>query len=115
MTMDLNAVSRLSEKGVPVAFSGEYTNWAGSREDMLWNGIELMRLVHDSEKVLPMLTSAPAQLLGLSDITGAIREGLLADLVIWSADPLESWTAKVITAYQAGEAIYREGDALKCM
>ena len=43
------------------------------------------------------------------------REGLLADLVVWSDNPLESWEARVITAYQAGEVIYKEGDALKCM
>ena len=38
-----------------------------------------------------------------------------ADLLVWSGNPLESWEARVVTAYQAGEAIYREGDALRCM
>ena len=115
MTLDLQAMLRFMERGVPVAFSGECSNYFGAREDMLWNGLELMRLTHDAEKVLPLLTSAPAELLGLGDVTGSIREGLQADLVVWSGNPLESWEARVITAYQAGEAIYREGDALRCM
>lgn len=115
MTLDLQAMLRFMERGVPVAFSGECSNYFGAREDMLWNGLELMRLTHDAEKVLPLLTSAPAELLGLSDVTGSIREGLQADLVVWSGNPLESWEARVVTAYQAGEAIYREGDALRCM
>ena len=115
MTLDLKAVARLSEKGVPVAFSGEYTSFYGAREDMLWNGAEMMRVLQDSEKVLPMLTSVPAKILGLEEITGAVREGLRADLVVWSGNPLETWQAKVLTAYQGGCPIYREGDALRCM
>ena len=74
-----------------------------------------MRVLHDTEKTLPLLTSVPARLLGIADQTGSIREGLLADLVVWSGNPLESWEARVVTAYQAGEVIYKEGDALKCM
>ena len=115
MTVSFEAVRAFMEQGVPVAFAGEYSNMFGAREDMLWNGIELMRVLHDADKTLPLLTSAPAQLLGIADQTGSIQEGLLADLVVWSDNPLESWEARVITAYQAGEVIYKEGDALKCM
>ena len=115
MTLSFEAVARLLNAGVPVAFSGEYSNFFGAREDMLWNGLELMRVLHDSKKVLPLLTSIPARMLGLESVTGAVKEGLCADLVVWSEDPLLSYEARIITAYQAGEAIYREGDALKCM
>ena len=114
MAVSFEAVRAFMEQGVPVAFAGEYSNMFGAREDMLWNGIELMRVLHDADKSLPLLTSVPAQLLGIADQTGSIQEGLLADLVVWSANPLESWEAHVVTAYQAGEVIYKEGDALKC-
>ena len=115
MTLSFEAIARLLEAGVPVALSGEYSNFFGSREDMLWNGLEMMRVLHDSKRVLPLLTSAPAKMLGLENVTGAVKEGLCADLVVWSEDPLLSYQARIITAYQAGEPIYREGDALKCM
>ena len=115
MTLDLKAIAKLADSGVPVCFSGEYSSFGGAREDMIWNGMEMMRILHSSDRVLPMLTSVPARLLGLEDVTGAIREGLRADIVVWSDDPLKTWQAHVVAAYQGGEAIYREGDALKCM
>lgn len=115
MTLDLTAIAKLAEQGVPVAMSGTYTNSLGAREDMLWNGSEMMKVLHDGEKVLPMLTSTPAKLLGLEDVTGSLREGLRADIVIWSADPLKTWQAHIVRTYQGGEIIYKEGDEMKCM
>ena len=115
MTLNLAAIAKLAEQGVPVALSGTYTNSLGAREDMLWNGSEMMRVLHDGGKVLPMLTSTPAKLLGLEDVTGSLREGLRADIVIWSADPLKTWQARIVRTYQGGEIIYKEGDEMKCM
>ena len=115
MTLDWNGIAMLWKQGVPVAFSGTYTNSLGAREDMIWNGIEMMKVLHDSAAVLPMLTSVPAKLMGVDDITGSLREGLRADVVIWSANPLESYQAHIVRTYQAGQVIYQEGDAMKCM
>ena len=115
MTLDWNGIASLWRQGVPVAFSGTYTNSLGIREDMLWNGIEMMKVLHDSAAVLPMLTSVPAKVMGVDDITGSLREGLRADVVIWSANPLESYQAHIVRTYQGGQVIYQEGDAMKCM
>lgn len=41
------------------------------------------------EKALAAITSAPAAIFGVSDRVGRIAPGLLADVVIWSGDPLE--------------------------
>lgn len=115
MALDLKAIAKLWQQGVPVAFSGTYTNSLGAREDMIWNGIEMMKVLHDSSAVLPMLTSVPAQLMQVDDVTGSLREGLRADVVIWSANPLESYQAHIVRTYQAGRVIYQEGDEMKCM
>ncbi|MCC8101041.1 MAG: amidohydrolase family protein [Clostridiales bacterium] len=115
MTLDLEAIAQLVRQGIPVALSGTYTNSLSAREDMLWNGIEMMKLLHDSEAVLPMLTSVPARILGLDDLTGTLEPGKRADLVIWSANPLETWQANVVHTYQGGRLIYQEGDEMKCM
>lgn len=115
MEVDYEAVVRLYEKGVKVAMSGAYSNSMNAREDMIWFGAELMRVMHDSDKVLPMLTSIPAEILGIGDQTGSIAEGKRADLVIWSADPLKTYQAKVQYTFQAGRIIYQEGDEMKCM
>jgi imidazolonepropionase-like amidohydrolase len=42
-----------------------------------------------AEKALAAITSAPAAIYGVSDRVGRVAPGLLADLVIWSGDPLE--------------------------
>ena len=115
MRLDWRGVAKLAEKGATVALSGNATNSVSAREDLMWNAAEMMRVVHDSEKVLPMITSAPAKILGIDDQTGSLREGLRADLVVWSANPLETWNARVVRTFMGGETIYREGDALKCM
>ena len=115
MTLDWKGIAKLWEQGVPVAFSGTYTNGLSARENMLWNGIEMMKVLHDSCAVLPMLTSVPAKIMGVDHLTGSLQEGLRADIVIWSGNPLESYQAHIVRTYQGGRIIYREGDEMKCM
>lgn len=115
MEIDYKAVAKLYEKGVKVAMSGAYSNAINAREDMIWFGAELMRVMHDSDKVLPMLTSIPAEILGIGGKTGSIAAGKRADLVVWSADPLKTYQARVQYTFQAGRIIYQEGDEMKCM
>lgn len=115
MTLDLAAIAKFAEQGVPIAFSGNYTNMLGIREDMLWNGIEMMRVIHDSEKVLPMLTSVPAKIMGVDHLTGSLQAGLRADIVLWRGNPLKTYAASIVRTYQAGQVIYQEGDEMKCM
>ncbi|MBO4234880.1 MAG: amidohydrolase family protein [Firmicutes bacterium] len=112
--LDYNAIAKLSEKGVSVSLSGSL-GWLGSREDMLWNAADMMRVMHDAEKILPMLTNNPAKLLGIDDVTGSIEVGKRADIVIWSDNPIKTWKAKVVRTLLAGETIYKEGDEMKCM
>lgn len=115
MELDLGAMAKFMEKGVPVALGGCNSNGLSAREDMLWNSAQMMKIFHDSNKVLPMVTSVPAKLLGIDGQTGSIREGLRADLVIWSADPLETYQAHIVRTYLGGQVIYKEGDEMKCM
>ena len=75
----------------------------------------MMRVLHDSEKVLPMLTSVPANIMGVADQTGSLQEGLRADVVLWRGNPLKTYQATIVRTYQAGRVIYKEGDEMKCM
>lgn len=113
--LDLKAIAALQKKGATIAMSGCYTNMFAAREDMLWNCAEMLRVLPDPECVLSMVTSTPAKLLGIDDETGSIQQGLRADLVIWSADPLKTYEAHVVRTYQGGRVIYRKGDEMKCM
>ena len=114
MTLDLKAVAKLSEEGMPVALSGVDSGFQ-IREDVLWLGIAMMKVMHDETKVLPMMTSTPAKLLGVFDKTGSIEEGKRADLVIWSDNPLETYSASIEATYMNGKVIYKKGDVMRCI
>lgn len=115
MELNLAGIAKLVDKGAQVALSGSYSNSFAAREDMLWACAEMMRVMHDSDKVLSMATSIPAKIMGLDDKLGSIECGKRADIVIWSADPMVSYQAKIIRTYQGGKEIYKEGDEMKCL
>ena len=114
MALDLEGIAALSEKGLKVALSGVDSDFQ-IREDVLWLGISMMKILKDEKKVLPMMTSIPAQLLGVDDLTGSIEAGKRADLVLWSANPLETYEAQIVRTWMGGRVIYQKGDALRCM
>ncbi len=114
MTIDLKAIAKLSEAGMDVALSGVDSGFQ-IREDVLWLGISMMKVMHDETKVLPMMTSIPAKLLGVANQTGSIEEGKRADIVIWSANPLETYSASIEATYMNGRVIYKKGDEMKCI
>ena len=114
MKLDLKGIASLAEEGLTVALSGVDSNWQ-IREDVLWLGISMMRIMKDERKVLPMMTYNPAKLLSVDDLTGSIEEGKRADIVLWDKNPLESFQAKIIKTFMGGKVIYKEGDELKCM
>ena len=104
---------KLMEKGIRVAVCGKMGH-SYSREWVLWEGMELTKHIADTEKVLSMLTSEPAKMLGIGELTGSIETGKRADLVVWSKHPLTDFRAKVLETMIAGKTVYREGDEMKC-
>ena len=106
-------LTQLIDKGVRVAVSAKMGH-SYSREWVLWEGMELTKHIADTEKVLSLLTSEPAKMLGIDDVTGSIEAGKRADLVIWSMNPLTDFRAKVLRTMIAGKTVYKEGDEMKC-
>ena len=114
-TFSWKPIAKLMEKGVTVALSGEYSNSLGAREDLIWNAAELMKVLHDEERVLTTITAAPAKILGVEDVIGTIESGKRADICVWSANPLKTYDAHAVRTFQAGEVVYAEGDEKTCM
>ena len=114
-TFSWKPVAKLMDKGVTVALSGEYSNSLGAREDLIWNAAELMKVLHDEERVLTTITAAPAKILGVEDVIGTIESGKRADICVWSANPLKTYDAHAVRTFQAGEVVYAEGDEKTCM
>lgn len=114
-TFSWKPIAKLMDKGVTVALSGEYSNSLGAREDLIWNAAELMKVLHDEERVLTTITAAPAKILGVEDVIGTIESGKRADICVWSANPLKTYDAHAVRTFQAGEVVYAEGDEKTCM
>jgi len=68
---------------------------------------QIRRAVHwglDSKQALAFITSIPAQLCGIDDKLGVLKEGYDADFVLWSGDPLESTSVPLVVAVN-GEVV----------
>ena len=80
----------------------------------MWNAHGLMAQARrlgaslSSEDVLKMLTSVPAELLGVEDRIGSLTEGKDADIVIWSGNPLETFRALPEIVVISGEIVKGE-------
>jgi imidazolonepropionase-like amidohydrolase len=83
--------ARLHAAGVPIAFSaGGDSHHVRKLRQAAGNAVRA-GLPHAA--AIAALTSGPAEALGLSTRYGAIAPGKVANLVIWSGDPLEVSTA----------------------
>ena len=93
----LDNAALLHEAGVPLLLSGGETQNARWLRQMAGNAV-----AHGLpwEAALAAMTRSPGQVWRLQKGLGTLTPGAPADLVIWSADPLEltSWAEKVMIA-----------------
>ena len=59
---------------------------------MNWEAAKMVRAGVEPEVAMSMITSATAELLGIDDRVGSLEPGKDADFVIWSGDPLSTFT-----------------------
>lgn len=111
---DAQTVVDLYNEGLCVALASNVNGTMCSREEILWNGIDMYKVCHDEEAVLQMMTYNTAKVLGIDDVTGSIEVGKRADLTIYSANPIQTYAAKLELTLSHGKVIYKEGDAMKC-
>lgn len=90
----------LAEAGVPVILSSFSTHNARTLRVVAGNAV---RGGMRPEDALTAITRTPAQIFALGD-RGRVEEGAIADLVVWSGDPLEIGT-HVVQMYIDGEPV----------
>ena len=61
------------------------------------------------DDAIAWITLNPAWALGIDHLTGSLREGKRADLVIWDGDPLSVYS-KAEEVYVRGRLLHRQGD-----
>ncbi|GFN34995.1 amidohydrolase family protein [Tepidimicrobium xylanilyticum] len=103
--VDFEGIKRLMERGVDIAISSCGDNVASGKESLLWNAILCYKNGLDAEDVLRMITSIPAKILGVDDRIGSIEIGKDADIVIWSDNPIKTYSAKVEASFINGQNI----------
>jgi len=84
----LENAARLERAGVRIAFSFDDPQPHNIRKLRQAAGIAVAHGL-PWEAALAALTRNPAQIFGVADRNGTIERGRLADLVLWSGDPLE--------------------------
>ncbi|NLW23379.1 MAG: amidohydrolase family protein [Tissierellia bacterium] len=106
---DLYRIAQLQKEGNLVSFTLTSNYGPEGKIKYLWNAIEFYKVGVDSEEIVKMMTSNPAKMLGIDDILGTIEEGKLADLVIYSNNPIEYYKSKPLYTIVGGEIVYQEG------
>ncbi|CCQ96547.1 conserved hypothetical protein [[Clostridium] ultunense Esp] len=103
--VDFEGVKKLMEKGIDVAISCCGDRPASGKESLLWNAILCHKYGIKAEDVLKMVTSIPAKILGVEDKIGSIEVGKDADIVIWTDNPIKTYSAKIEATFIQGENI----------
>ena len=60
------------------------------------------------------MTSVPAKLMGVQELTGSLEEGKNADLVVWTANPITTYRAAVKAVYVKGENLLEKERYASC-
>jgi imidazolonepropionase-like amidohydrolase len=103
--VDFEGINKLMEKGIDIAISSCGDNMASGKESLLWNAILCYKYGLNDEDVLKMITSIPARILGVDDRIGSIEVGKDADIVIWTDNPIKTYSAKIEATFIHGENI----------
>lgn len=105
----LETLKRLHKAGVKIVFGTWSPNGARKPGDLRRAAATMSRLTGDPKAAMASITSHAADFLG-SDQVGAIEKGRRADLVLWSAHPLDP-SAKIRAVLINGVAAHRSTDS----
>jgi imidazolonepropionase-like amidohydrolase len=89
---DASGIQRLNQEAAKAMYHGRRA------------GIPVTR-----DQALRWFTANPAWALGIDSITGTLEEGKMADVVLWSADPLSVY-ARALQVYNDGWLVYDRND-----
>ena len=112
--VDFVALKNLMEQGAQIACACCGDGFGSGKESLLWNGIQWYKHGIPQNQVLCSMTSVPAKLMGVQELTGSLEEGKNADLVVWTANPITTYRAAVKAVYVKGENLLEKERYASC-
>lgn len=105
-TVRFTDISDMVQQGARIAISANFIPGdMVHKEALLWNANVFYKNGISCENVIKMITSIPADILGVSDRIGSLVPGKDADLTIWSGNPVTSFTAQLKKVFIEGEEL----------
>lgn len=104
---DFAKLVEMAESGTVFGLTVLGTDMAWGREMLIWTASKLMQTCKDSETVVSMMTSNPAEMFGVSDRIGLLKAGLDADYVVYDGNPVEKCGARLLETVINGETVYQ--------
>lgn len=99
----LNTAARLIDAGIPTALTAHDMR---DEEGLVRQAMVAARYGLSADAALRAITATPAELMKLTGRVGALLPGADADLVIWSAEPLDA-AGRVLLVMIDGRVVYR--------
>lgn len=109
LQVDWKALKALLQQGARIACTCCSDGFASGKESLLWNGILWHKHGIDENQVLQAMTSTPAQLLGIDEITGSLEQGKSADFSVWNSKPLTTYQAALKMVCSREKISWRKG------
>lgn len=106
--LDLRHALKLWKAGVPLSLTTDHP--VVPIRFAMAQAVELVRAGMPPEQVMRLITCDAAVHLGMEDRIGSIREGKLADFVLWSGDPFH-YRTQVLATFIEGDLVYRREGA----
>lgn len=103
----LDAAAILAASGVRLTFGGENSSQTHNARNITQAAGIAVANGMNWDAALRAITRTPAEMFGVADRLGSLEAGKSADLIIWSADPLEL-TSFPESVYIGGEAVILE-------
>lgn len=104
--MNYGQLRKMADDGLPFGLTLLGPDMSLGRETVFWNVSRLLQGEEDKETAVKMLTVNPAEMFGVSDRIGAIKEGLDADLLIYRGNPFEKVNAVLLETMIEGETVF---------
>lgn len=101
--VDFKVIKEMLDNNAVISCSSCGDQFASGKESLLWNAIQWYKNGIDANNVLKAITSTPAKLLGVDNLTGSLEEGKRADLSVWSENPICTYRASLKAVYIQGE------------